>query len=294
MGYITGPVNSLVDYQVEFNGVLLGPGTAYDIPPVWNFLDLGGLRTMDQPRVWADGSWSGPDFADVLLPQMSIEVKGASAVLFAAAVALLRQTFTPAAVPAPLWVKLPGMPAMGIGAKTNRRSIPVDLTWNGNFSAAAVQWRCPDPVWQSVTRSVVLAASVTAVSGMVFPLHNWAAGTYAPPGALDYGSAAVSPSSGVLTNAGNAAAWPLVQVTGPTTLPFTVYVDGNPVTYSQAVPAGQTVTIDYKTGRATLTGGVDRTASLTSRLFSAVTSTSAVLYNADGGSCTVTIADISR
>ena len=294
MGYLTGPVNVLADYQVEFNGFLLGPGTAYDIPPVWNFLDMAALKTMDQSRVWADGSWSGPDFADVLLPSMAVEVKGATAALFASAVQALQGAFAPNYVAVPLWVKLPGMPAMGIPAKTNKRTIPIDLTWNGNFSQAAVQWRCPDPSWQSVPRSIVLSASGSAVSGLVFPMFNVVAGVYAVPGVADFGSTVTSSASGLLTNSGNTPAWPVVVISGPTTVPATVTVDGNAVTYSQAIPAGQTVTIDYKTGYATLTGGVDRTYALTSRLFSPVTSSSPVFFSADGGYATVTVADVSR
>ena len=48
VGYLGSPINILTDYQVEFNGLLMGPGTAYDIPPVWNFLDLAALKTMDE------------------------------------------------------------------------------------------------------------------------------------------------------------------------------------------------------------------------------------------------------
>ena len=293
-GYLGSPVNTLTDYQVEFNGFLMGPGTAYDIPPVWNFLDLAALKTMDQARVWADGSWSGPDFADVLLPSMSIEVKGATAALFTAAVQALRAAFGPMVVTAALWVKLPGMPVMGIPAKTNKRNIPIDLTWNGNFSQAAVQWRCPDPVWQSIPRSIVLAASGSSVSGLTFPMFNVVAGTYVVPGVADFGAAGTSSSSGVLTNSGNTPAWPVAAITGPTTVPATVIVDGNAVTYSQPIPAGQTVTIDYRSGYASLTGSVDRTYALTSRMFSAVSSSSSVLFSADGGSATVTVADVSR
>ena len=113
VGYLGSPINNLADYQVEFNGLLMGPGTAYDIPPVWNFLDLAALKTMDQSRVWADGSWSGPDFADVLLPSMAVEVKGATAVSFAAALQALMAAFAPMLAPAPLWVKLPQMPTNG-------------------------------------------------------------------------------------------------------------------------------------------------------------------------------------
>jgi len=294
MGYLTGPVNTLTDYQVEFNGFLLGPGTSYDIPPVWNFLDLAALKTMDQARVWADGSWSGPDFADVLLPSMAVEPKGATAAAFTAAVQALQGAFAPNLVAVPLWVKLPGMPAMGIPAKTNKRSIPIDLTWNGNFSQAAVQWRCPDPAWQSVPRSIVLTASGSSVSGLVFPMFNVVAGTYAVPGVADFGSTVTSSAAGLLTNSGNTPAWPVAVISGPTTVPAVVTIDGNPVTYSQPIPAGQTVTIDYKTGRATLTGNVDRTYALTSRMFSAVSSSSPVFFSADGGTATVTVADMSR
>ena len=294
LGYLGSPLNTLADYQIEFNGFLMGPGTAYDIPPVWNFLDLAALKTMDQARVWADGSWSGPDFADVLLPEMAVEVKGATAAAFAAAVVALRNAFAPNLLAVPLWVKLPGMPAMGIPAKTNKRKIPIDLTWNGNFSQAAVQWRCPDPVWQSVSRSIVLVASGSAVSGLAFPMFNVVAGTYAVPGVADFGSTVTSSASGVLTNSGNTPAWPVVVIAGPTTVPATVNIDGNTVTYSQSIPAGQAVTIDYKSGYAFLTGGVDRTYALTSRLFSPVSSSSPVFFSADGGSATVTVADMSR
>ncbi|WP_043993548.1 hypothetical protein [Leifsonia xyli] len=74
MGYLTGPVNTLADYQVEFNGFLMRPGTAYDLPPGCDFFDMAAIKTMDQQRVWADGSWSGPDFAGVLTPTLPMNV----------------------------------------------------------------------------------------------------------------------------------------------------------------------------------------------------------------------------
>ena len=33
VGYLGSPINTLTDYQVEFNGLLMGPGTPYDVPP---------------------------------------------------------------------------------------------------------------------------------------------------------------------------------------------------------------------------------------------------------------------
>lgn len=287
MGYLTGPVNNLQDFQVEFNGFLMGAGTAFEIPPTADFLDMAAIKTMDQQRVWADGSWSGPDFADVVLPSMPVEISGVSPTDFYANVAAFRSVFTPQSTAVPLWVKLPGLPAQGIPAKTNKRSMPIGIEWNGGFTAAAVQWRCPDPAWQSVPRTLNLTASGSTGSGMTFPLFT------AVYDVLDYGTTGTSPASGSLSNAGNTPAWPYVVVTGPVS-GFSIVIDGNTVTYTDTVPAGQTVTIDYKSGYATLTGGVDRTTKLSSRQFSPVTATSSAFFSAASGTAAITVADLWR
>jgi hypothetical protein len=175
----------------------------------------------------------------------------------------------------------------GIPAKASKRSLPIGLEWNGGFINGAVQWRCPDPQWQSVPRTLQLSAGGASTSGMTFPLFA------AVPGVLDFGPTGVSSASGTLTNAGNSPAWPVVIVSGPCP-GFTVLIDGNAVTYADTIPAGQAVTVDYKTGYATLTGGVDRTAKLTSRQFSPVTSSSSVFFSANTGTAAVTTADIWR
>jgi hypothetical protein len=131
------------------------------------------------------------------------------------------------------------------------------------------------------------------VSGLTFPLFAPASGTYTSPGALDFGATATGSSSGTLTNAGNTPAWPVVVVSGPCT-GFSVILDGNIVTYAQAIPAGQTVTLDYRAGTATLTGNIDRTYALTARQFSSVAASSSVFYSAATGNATVTVADIWR
>jgi hypothetical protein len=464
MGYLTGPINTLTDFQVEFNGFLMGNGTPYEIPPTCDFLDMAAIKTMDQQRTWADGSWSGPDYADVVLPSMPVEISGATLAAFQANVAAFRNAFVPQTAPTPLWVKLPGMAVQGIPAKANKRSMPIGLEWNGGFTAAAVQWRCPDPAWQSLPRSLVLAGGSAGSSGMVFPLFTqasppvartnlvtnpnfetdvsgWVAengaaltrdtvspiagsasgkltgatsgggdiystfavtagstvtfsmsyttvgtitgtpkmslilpgaatasqvlpltqvspgrfsvtatavssgtafvsvtagaaigdvlhidavlaevaptmgayfdGSTAPAGGytyawsgtvneststaspapvLDFGVTGVGSASGTLTNVGNTPAWPVVVITQP----GSIIIDGFVVTYAQAIPAGQTVTIDYKAGTATLTGDIDRTTQLTVRQFSPVTSTSSVFFSAASGTATLTIADIWR
>jgi phage-related protein len=126
---------------------------------------------------------------------------------------------------------------------------------------------------------------------MVFPMFSSNAG--GAPSSLDFGNTASALSTATLTNAGNTEAWPYVVFAGPAPS-FSIVIDGNTVTYNQPIPAGQTVTIDYATGLATLSGGVDRTAQLTARNFSSVTSSSQVTLSASSGTATITVADMWR
>jgi hypothetical protein len=297
MGYLAGPVNTLADFQVEYNGLLMGPGTNYDVPPTWHFMDMAPVKTMDQARVWADGSWSGPDYADVLVLEMPVTVAASDAVTFNTAVQSLQAVLNPQTSTAGLWFKLPNQAVRGISAKTNRRVLPIDLGWP-RISEGAIQWRCPDSNWQSVPRtSNVLGSAAALNSGMSFPLFETALGVaYQPPtvNALDFGSVVSSGSSATLTNAGNSPAYPVVNVYGPTTGAVSLVLDGNLVTYSQAIPSGSTLTVDYRTGLASL-NGVDRTYALSSRQFTSVTSSSIFLYSStNGGTATVTTADVWR
>jgi hypothetical protein len=119
---------------------------------------------------------------------------------------------------------------------------------------------------------------------------NASTSTASPAPVLDFGVTGVGSASGTLTNAGNTPAWPVVVITQP----GSIIIDGYTVTYAQAIPAGQTVTIDYKAGTATLTGDIDRTTQLTVRQFSPVTSSSSAFFSAASGTATLIIADIWR
>lgn len=296
---LTQPVNTLTDFQVEYNGLLLGKGTQFRIPiGQINFLDLAPVKTMETQRIWADGSFAGPDFADVLFPQMDLKViGGGSLTQFQANLVMLRNTTTIQPVGLPLWFKVPGFPVMGILARVNKRNIPIDEGWlRAGYAICPLQFRAPDPAWQSVPRILSLAASGATVSGLVFPMFNVASGTYVVPGVADFGASGVSSSSGQLWNSGNTPAWPLVTIPGPITGPFTVQIAGGYVTYSGALQASDTLVIDYSTGLATLNGTADRTTLLTSRQFMPVPalSTANVFFTAPSGTCTVTTADIWR
>lgn len=288
MSYVAAPVHTLADFQLEYNGLLMGNGTSYYLPPdgSWAFLDMAALKTMDEQRTWADGSWSGPDYSDVLLPSVTLHVDAGDPSTFASLVVALVAALGPQQSAVPLWVKLPGMDPLGIGAKIHKRHLPQTNIWSMH-AEGELQFRCTDPQWQGLSRTLNLTASGASTSGMVFPLFNNATKV------LGFGTTGVSPSSGTLTNAGNTPAWPYVVVTGPAP-GFSIIIDNQVVTYTDTVPAGQSVTIDYETGSAALTGDLDRTIKLSSRQFSPVTATSSVFFSAASGSASITIADLWR
>ncbi|MET3635669.1 hypothetical protein [Curtobacterium oceanosedimentum] len=244
--------------------------------------------------MFADGVWSGPDFQDPVTPAMDVEISALDPVSFAAAAQTFVNTFGVYAAAAPLWFKLPGMAPLGIGAKPNKRVVPIDLSW-GQLSTASVQWRCPDAVWQSVPRQTLLQSSASQLAGLAFPLFATAVGVASLPGALDFGMTSAGSNAAQISNAGNTAAWPVVTVTGPCPGGFTLALDGHAVTYGTDVPPGMQIAVDYSTGTATLLpGNVDRTTQLTADDFTSVLGTSNVVFNAQAGTALVTIADMQR
>jgi hypothetical protein len=295
VAYLSGPVHQLADFQLEYAGLLMGPGTAYDVPPTWSFLDSSPVRSMEQARVWGDGSWAGPDFADVATWQMPVELVAAPGVTFPQAVLGLMRAFTIAKASRPLWVKIPGMDVRGIPARTAQRSIPIDLGW-GQYSLGAVQWRAPGGVWQTLPRTLTLQPS-TGPAALDFPLFATYGGSSTP--VLDFGLATAAAYAGVLTNGGNTDAPPVVQVTGPTS-GWQVTIDGHIVASSAVLGAQDVVTVDYATGRAQLSSygstPVDRTTQLSSRDFASVPAggTSTATFAGTGGTAVITTADLWR
>lgn len=294
---LTGPSNTLTDFQAEFDGFLLGPGTPFTFEPNLDWLDMPALKTMDQARVAADGSWSGPDFADVRTITATIDISASPAAVFQAACAAYLQQFGVQTADLPLWMKLPGFPVMGIGARVTKRTLPIDIGFElSTLATAAVQWRSPNPAWQSLPRTTVLKPS-TGASGLDFPLFTtWTTST---GNVLDFGVTSIGAYAAILTNAGNTDAAPLVAVQGPTN-GWQITLDGHVIASTVPLAPNEVMTIDFATGRAQLSSyassAVDRTYQLSSRDFAVVPAGghSTITYTGTGGTATVTTADLWR
>lgn len=132
----------------------------------------------------------------------------------------------------------------------------------------------------------------TSGGGLEYPL-------FSPDGTLYYGANG-NLGRVTLTNNGDAPVWPSVTITGGLTAGFYVQrLDtGQVVRYDRLVPAGGTVSIDFRTGEVLIDGASDGSTYLTRYEFFSVAPGEAVevQFNAISGSSgtptmTVTIAD---
>lgn len=150
-----------------------------------------------------------------------------------------------------------------------------------------------DPIKYGTARTVSTGLP-TAGGGLEYNLYDGGSG-----GALYYGA-----NGGLgrvnLTNAGTATVWPSVTVTGELTTGFYVQrLDtGQVVRYDRIVPAGSTVSIDFRTGEVLIDGVSDGSTYLTRYEFFSVMPGESfdVQFNAIGGSsgsptATFTISD---
>jgi hypothetical protein len=242
------------DYQVNFNGIYLGPGTPYGITKFSGFNDLSGVRANYVSRPHKTGAYSQPHYADGAVLGLEFDITATSSVSFPDAVAQLQAATFAQTDPLPLTFKLPGRPALTVGVQTINRSIPTEVGSYefGLSQKAGVQWYAPDPRLYGATQYASAPLRGTG-SGLVYPL------TYP----LDYGTPA-SGGSLSFTNTGSAATEPIFTVSGPLSQGFIItYVEtGQHLTYS--APVGSSIVVDCSAGTAT-TQGQDRTVFLTQR-----------------------------
>jgi hypothetical protein len=242
------------DYQVLFNGVLMGPGTPYGITNYKGFLDLAGVRATYVSRPHKTGGYVQPHFAEGAVFDLSFDIAATTSTDFPTAVAQLQAATYAQLTPLPLTFKLPGRPVLAVGAQCLNRSIPtaVGAFEAGLSEAAALQFYAPDP--RLYGRAFTLTTGLrTAGTGLAFPIGS----------PMDFGTVG-SGGSVVFTNTGTAATEPVFTISGALSQGFQItWVEtGQHLTYS--FPVGSDLVLDCGAGTAT-TQGQDRTVYLTQR-----------------------------
>ena len=134
-GYVSG------DFQVYFNGLKLGPGTAYGITSYSGLLDLAGVRATYTNRPHRNGAFYQPHYAGGAVFDLTMDVTANGSTAFADAVAALQAAAVVTDGTFQLSFKLPGRPVLGVAVQCLRRSIPVATGFEfGLAEKAAVQF----------------------------------------------------------------------------------------------------------------------------------------------------------
>jgi len=140
---------------------------------------------------------------------------------------------------------------------------PVSPDWGAGFIGWAAEWVCPDPLRYALP-TPVSTGFPELVGGLEFDLFT--DGT-TDTGVLEYGAVGASGRL-VMTNPGNADAWPAYEASGLVAdegFDIITVGTGDTIRFQHGVPAGSTLLIDSATGVVVIDGYADRSTYLTMR-----------------------------
>lgn len=235
--------------QVEWKGVLLGPGTSLRTVGLGGLQDLPGMRNSGTaPIEGFHGSFPTPALLDRRYVTWDYLIAQPPA-LARAAVDTLQSVTTlpepgPAAPESPLCLQIDGRRWLML-AQVIRRSIPVDPDYALGVMRGSVQWVCSDPrLFQLPQRTASTGLPTAGSGGLVFPLVF----------PLFFGTGTAG-GQVLLDNTSRAEAWPTFRLTGPALGPVITDLDRGSVLRfdpTWTLPAGQTIEIDTRPGYRTV------------------------------------------
>lgn len=238
------------DLSVVWGGIDLNFDAGFQVDSVTGWDDLPEITSYDQPRARGHGDHTGDQFARSRIVTASGNILSQDA-LKAVTLALLTASTVTSTV-SDLTITTFGR-TLTSGARLIQRSLPVVAGYGSGYAPFALQWKCPDPLRYDVAQTAGPIGLPTPGGGLTYPL--------AYP--LDYGAAAI-PGLLTLSNTGTADTSVLFTVTGPLPSGFEVSsMDGQRLTYPDALFAGEVLTLDTASGAVLLGGTADRRNSLT-------------------------------
>lgn len=212
------------DYQMEFNGLVFGLGTEVGIESITGFDDFSmSMGDSGMPRGWGDV----PGLHVASAREVTIELTSASDEALWAAMDAFQPT--PAAIP--LYLKLPTFGDRMVYARAIGRVVPRNPV--AKFKKmATVRLKLADPRVYSAEEY-----------GEAVPIYDPSGGGEEYP--VEFPIEFVGAGSGqkIITNAGNANAYPAVRFYGPTTGTVTGVVLTN-VTTGKTLEIGTTILTD--------------------------------------------------
>ena len=246
------------DWQMEYAGLLLGDGTAFEIAKVDGLADQPDLRTSDQTRLRRHGMLPGDDFLGGRSIVVDLEVFGSSDADFQGNVNTLKAALAPGGPEQTLSFLIPGVTAAGfpkqVTVRPRKLAVPVEERWFYRMPIATVEWFATDPRLYDVFQQSVVTPLAATPSG-----HTWN-NTWN----LSWGTAGVSGSI-FANNAGTFPTPPSFRIDGPVTNPSVENItDGLTLAFNITLGSGEFLDIDTDARTVLLGGTASRYNTLTS------------------------------
>lgn len=246
--------------RILWQGLTFGPGSRYHVTALEGVDDLPGLRTADVPQPTSDGDILGEDYAAPRTVVLGLGLRGDTPDHLRQLIEGLRAV---TGVGAAGWLEFSDL-GVAVEARLRRRSLPYDAGYLWTLGDAVLELVCGDPRLYALAEQTASTGLPVAEAGLDWTDGagglDWTGGD----GGLDWGGGG-STGDIVAVNSGGAAAHPVIEITGPVQTPsLRSLTTGRVLEYDLAVGAGETLTVDTRSGRVLL-AGADRLGSVSNR-----------------------------
>lgn len=245
------------DWEMEYNGLLLGGTTDYSISQIDGLLDIPALTSGDQVLLRRHGLHPGDDFLQGRAVTVTLEIYASSDSAFETAMDNLLDAVVPGGAEIPLVFQVPGVAGGSkslIYARPRRRSLGVNWSYYHRVPTMTIEFEATDPRVYSASESSDSVAVATTSGGLTFN---------ATP---DF-SFGVAGTGGTIqaTNSGNFATGAVFTVNGPCTNPrIENLTSGKTIEIDITLATGSYLTVDTEARTVLLNGTASRYSSLTS------------------------------
>lgn len=245
------------DYQVEYNGALLGAGAGgTELVTITGLDDLPELRTFDKARSLRHGLFPGEDLAGLRTIVAEFEVWGSTASEMRSRLEAVLDATVPRSDEIPLVFQVPGhaFTQGRVLCRARQRSAPiVEQYVVGNKADVVIQWEATDPRVYDNAQQVVSSGVTTASGGLSMPLTM----------PLDFGGTGTS-GQFTVDNTGNFSAPWSARIDGPITNPqLENLTAGTLLRFDLTLASGEFLVLDSDYRLALLNGVSSRYGTLT-------------------------------
>lgn len=233
------------DFQFEYNGLLFGGDTGYEIVSS-NLFDLPALRTSDVNRPQRDGQFAGNDLMAGKSIVLQLEAWASDGTDMGARVAAIMEAFSPGTTH-DLVTQIPSMGQIKLECRVRRRSLPLNIDQIAGLQRFSVELYAVNPIWQSNTQKAVFIGLGSVSGGLSFPISF----------PISFGETNVGASS--MTNSGTYDSFPLVVIVGPITDPtLENRTVGKTLTFTGTLAVGEQLWVDFDSRTVLLDNSASR------------------------------------